>query len=150
MLQIRSMSKGPAALGTVLLTGALVLLPAAAPAGAATTEDHDLSLSNGRVARHGTEVRVWVSYRCDEGRTAGVGVFLTQNREDGPAAVGGAGSGQRPCTGETETVQLTVDAGKVRFHRGSASAAVALFISAPGTTGVTDQLSQEIRLRPRH
>lgn len=108
-----------------------------------------LRIGNGKLFSHGAEIQIPVGYRCEEGKTAGVGVFLTQVNHHGPAVVGGAGSGQRPCTGETETVTLTIPAGSGHFRRGAASVSVSLFTSGPGTPDKTQQLTEDIRLDHR-
>ena len=131
------------------LTGAAVaaafaLLTIAPPANA--NGGDVLRTGSGRLLSHGAEVQVRVSYRCAEGRTAGVGIFLTQANRHGPAVIGGAGSGQRPCMGNTETVTLTLFAGSGHFRPGCASAAVSLFTSGSGTPDEAEQLTESIRL----
>lgn len=126
------------------IAGTFALLTIAAPVNA----DGEASLRrvSGTLHGHGAEAQVRVSYRCEEGRTAGVGILLTQANRHGPRVDGGAGSGQRPCTGETETVTLTVSAGSVHYRRGPASVTVSLFTSGPGTPYETTQLTETIRL----
>jgi hypothetical protein len=134
------------------VTGAAVaasfaLLTMAVPAYA--DSDDSLRIDSGKLHNHGAEVQVRVSYHCEEGRSAGVGIFLTQATRHGPAVSGGAGSGQRPCTGETETVTLTIPAGSGHFRPGCAAASVTLFTSRPGTPDTTGQLTENTRLEHR-
>lgn len=135
------------ALTGAAVAGSFALLAIAAPANADGGDV--LRTGSGRLLSHGAEVQVRVSYRCEEGRIAGVGIFLTQASRHGPAVFGGAGSGQRSCTGETESVILTVRAGSGHFRRGSASETMSLFTSAPGTPDETGQLTETIRLDRR-
>jgi len=129
--------------GCVALGGAL--FAAAVPAHA-DDDGHPVSVEAATLRGHGAEVQVRFSYRCDEGRSAGVGIVLSQAAGSGPGVVGGAGTGQHPCTGETETVTLTLPAGGGRFTSGEASAAVSLFTSAPGTPDTIEQFSSTLCL----
>lgn len=129
------------------LAGSLALFPFAAPAHAEGADV--LRAGNGKLFSRGAQVEIPVSYRCEEGRTAGVGIFLTQADYHGAEVVGGAGSGPRPCTGETETVTMTVPAGNGHFRRGAASASLALVTSGAGTPDETEQFTADIRLRYR-
>lgn len=135
------------------LTGCLTLggamLAAAVPARADDNE-HPVSVEAATLRSHGAEVQVRFSYRCDEGRSAGVGIVLSQAAPSGPDVVGGAGTGQHPCTGETETVTLTLPAGGGRFTSGEAAAAVSLFTSAPGTPDTIEQYSSTLCLEHGH
>lgn len=134
-------------LTSAAVAGTFALLTIAAPAHADGAEV--LRTGNGRLLSHGAEVQLRVSYHCEEGRNAGVGIFLTQANRHGPAASGGAGSGQRPCTGGTETVTLTIPAGSGRFRPGSASASVSLFTSGPGSPDELGHITENIRLDRR-
>jgi len=131
------------------LTGCLALggamLAAAVPAHA-DDGGNPVSLEAATLSGHGAEVQVRFSYRCDEGRSGGVGIVLSQAASSGPDVVGGAGTGQHPCTGETETVTLTLPAGGGRFTSGEAAAAVSLFTSAPGTPDTIEQFSSTLCL----
>lgn len=129
--------------GCVALGGAM--LAAAVPAHA-DDDGNPVSLEAATLRSHGAEVQVRFSYRCDEGRSAGVGIVLSQAAAPGPDVVGGAGTGQHPCTGEAETVTLTLPAGGGRFTSGEAEAAVSLFTSAPGTPDTIDQFSSTLCL----
>lgn len=129
------------------VAGAVGLLTIVAPAHAGSSEV--LGTGSGRLLGHGAEVQVRVSYQCEEGLNAGIGIFLTQTNRHGPEVVGGAGSGQRPCTGGPQTVTLTIPARSSHFRPGSASAAVSLFTSASGTPGAAGQLTENIRLDHR-
>lgn len=132
----------------VALTGAAVLcgslFAAADPARA--DDGAPVSIEAAALRSHGADVRVRLSYRCDEGRSAGVGIVLSQATPSGPDVVGGAGTGQRPCTGETETVTLTLPATGGRFASGEASAAVSLFTNAPGTPDTIEQFTTTVCL----
>jgi len=136
------------------LTGCLALggamLAAAVPAHA-DDDGNPVSVEEATLRGHGAEVQVRFSYRCDEGRSAGVGIVLSQAAPPGPDVGGGAGTGQRPCTGETETVTLTLPAGGGgRFTSGEADAAVSLFTSAPGTPDTIEQFSSTLCLEHGH
>ncbi|MCZ9882978.1 hypothetical protein [Arthrobacter sp. B2a2-09] len=128
----------------VALAGSLSLLTIAAPAHADGGDG--LRTGSGKLLGHGTEVQVPVSYRCEEGQNAGVGIILTQATRHGPAVFGGAGSGQRACTGEDEIVTLTIPAGNGHFKPGAASITVSLFTSNPGTPGKAVQVTKNIHL----
>ena len=128
--------------GCVAFGGAL--LAAADPARA--DDGAPVSIEAAALRSHGADVRVRLSYRCDEGRSAGVGIVLTQATPSGPDVVGGAGTGQRPCTGETETVTLTLPATGGRFASGETSAAVSLFTNAPGTPDTIEQFTTTVCL----
>lgn len=128
--------------GCVAVGGAV--LAAAVPAHA-DDDGNPVSVEAATLRSHGAEVQVRFSYRCDEGRSGGVGIVLSQAAPSGPDVVGGAGTGQRPCTGETETVTLTLPAGG-RFTSGEADAAVSLFTSAPGTPDTIEQFSSTLCL----
>ena len=134
--------------GCVAVGGAM--LAAAVPARAADDDGNPVSLEAATLRSHGAEVQVRFSYRCDEGRSAGVGIVLSQAAAPGPDVVGGAGTGQHPCTGETETVTLTLPAGSGRFTSGEAAAAVSLFTSAPGTPDTIEQFSSTLCLEHGH
>jgi hypothetical protein len=128
--------------GTVVAS-ALALLAIAAPAQASAGEA--LQIKSGKLIGLGTEVQVRISYQCQVGQQAGVGIFLNQtDRHD--AVSGGAGSGQRPCTGGTQELTLIIPAGSDRFHPGCASATVSLFTSGPGTPDKIEQLADELHL----
>lgn len=133
------------------LTGATVLcggmLASATPAQAEPGDP--LRIESATLRSHGEEVRVRVSYQCGEGLSAGVGVFLSQETRSGPAVSGGTGSGQRPCTGETETVTLRLPAGSGHFSARDAAISVSLFTSGPGTADRIEQLTDTIRLQHR-
>lgn len=133
------------------LTGATVLcgamLASAAPAQAESGDP--LRIESATLRSHGEEVRVRVSYQCDEGLSAGVGIFLSQETRSGQAVSGGAGSGQRPCTGETETVTLTLPAGSGHFSARDAAISVSLFTSGPGTADTIEQRTDTIHLHHR-
>ncbi|MET1065139.1 MAG: hypothetical protein ABWX85_09230 [Arthrobacter sp.] len=132
--------------GTVI-AGFFVLFVVAAPAHADAGEAREsLRISGARLSGLGAEVRVHVSYHCQEGQTAGVGVFLTQTGGQTPAVFGGAGSGQRPCTGEAQQVTLSIRAGSGRFNPGCAAATVSLIVSGPGAPDKTELLADDIRL----
>jgi len=133
--------------GCVALGGAM--LAAALPA-RADDDGNPVSLDAATLRSHGAEVQIRFSYRCDEGRSAGVGIVLSQAAAPGPDVVGGAGTGQHPCTGETETVTLTLPAGSGRFTSGEADAAVSLFTSAPGTPDTIEQFSSTLCLEHGH
>ncbi|WP_432396573.1 hypothetical protein ACRQ5B_02350 [Pseudarthrobacter sp. L19] len=133
--------------GCVALGGAM--LAAAVPAHA-DDDGNPVNLKAATLRGHGAEVQVRFSYRYDEGRSAGIGIVLSQAAEPGPDVVGGAGSGQHPCTGETETVTLTLPAGGGRFTSGEAAAAVSLFTSAPGTPDTIEQFSSTLCLEHGH
>lgn len=133
--------------GCVALCGAL--LAAAVPAHA-DDDGNPVSVEAATLRSHGAEVQVRFTYRCDEGRSAGVGIVLSQAAPSGPDVVGGAGTGQHPCTGETETVTLTLPAGSGRFTSGAAAAAVSLFTSAPGTPDTIEQFSSTLCLEHGH
>lgn len=126
---------------------AFALLAGAAPAQASAGEA--LQINGGKLLGDGTDVRVRVSYQCEVGLTAGLGIFLTQTDNQGPDVYGGAGSGQLPCTGETETVTLTIPAGSGRFHPGCADATVSLFTRAPGTADNIEQFTDDVWLERR-
>lgn len=133
------------------LTGATVLcgamLASATPAQAESGDP--LRIESATLRGHGEEVRVRVSYHCEEGLSAGVGIFLSQENRSGQAVSGGAGSGQRPCTGETETVTLTLAAGSGHFSARDAAISVSLFTSGPGTADSIEQRTDTIRLQHR-
>ncbi|MDQ0756617.1 hypothetical protein [Arthrobacter sp. B3I4] len=131
--------------GTVI-AGVLGLLAAASPAQADPGES--LQVRGGKLLGSGAEVQVRVSYQCQVGAQAGVGVFLTQDGHHA-AVYGGAGSGQRPCTGETQKLTMTIPAGSGRFHPGCASVTVSLFTRGPGTPDSIEQLVDDIRLDHR-
>lgn len=143
-------------LAALALAGSLVLVavPGAAmadTAGGGPADGALLDVSHGRLLDDGAQVRVRVTYRCEKGQTAGVGIFLQQeDEESGSTVYGGAGSGQRRCTGQPETVRLVIDASDSQFSRGSAAAAVSLFVSGPSSAGKSVNVSDEIWLRPAH
>lgn len=120
-----------------------------AVASPARADDGDLRVGRARLSEDGRTVQVRVRYECEEGRTAGVGIFLTQEIDNGSLAQAGAGSGQRPCTGETETVRLTVSAGKVAFERGTATINVSLYVSGTVPSCGSAQLEDEVYLAQR-
>lgn len=132
--------RGLAALaGAVVATGFGLL--AAAPAQAESGEA--LQIRSAKLL--GAEVHLRVSYQCQVGQQAGVGIFLNQEGHHA-AAYGGAGSGQRPCTGETQKLTVVVPAGSGRFHPGCASVTVSLFTSGPGTPDNIEQIADDIYL----
>jgi hypothetical protein len=129
------------------IAGVFALLVMAAPAHADAGDAHEaLRINGARLSGPGAEVRVRVSYQCQEGQTAGIGIFLTQPDSHAPAVFGGAGSGQRPCTGEAQQVTLSIHAGSGRFNPGCAAATVSLFVSGPGAPAKTELLADDIRL----
>ena len=131
-----------------VLAGVFALAAIASPARADAGDVRDaLWMSGGKLNGSGTELQVRVSYQCEEGQTAGVGIFLSQADSHGATASGGAGSGQRPCKGGTEHVTLTVNAGSAHFHPGCAAVTVSVFISGPGSQNRIEQLADEVRLR---
>lgn len=129
----------------LVIAGPLALLGAAAPARADADE---LDVGSGRLTNQGTDVHVPVTYQCDEGQTAGVGIFLTQDSHDRSSVFGGAGSGQRPCTGDTETVDLTIHTGTGHFRQGRASVSVSLFITGSASADKQSTHTERIRLNP--
>jgi hypothetical protein len=129
----------------LLVAGPLALLGAAGPARA---DGDGLEVGNGRLASHGTDVHVPVTYRCDLGQTAGVGIFLTQGGRGRSSVFGGAGSGQRPCTGDSETVDLTIHTGTGHFRQGRASVSISLFITGSASADKQFTHTESIRLNP--
>jgi hypothetical protein len=135
---------------TLVMAGMVIACPLAllGTAGPARADGDELEVGNGRLANHGTDVHVPVRYQCEEGQTAGIGIFLTQDDHGRPSVYGGAGSGQRPCTGDTETVNLTIHTGTGHFRQGRASVSVSLFITGSASADRQSTRTESIRLNP--
>ena len=116
------------------------------PAIAAAT---DVSVGSGTLVAKGAAVTVPTTFVCDTGQIFNVFLVLRQRVGNG-LAVGAGGSGPyQPCTGETQTVAVTVTAQNRAFKPGTAAATLNLQICQAGFVGCDPliDLTTEIRLR---
>jgi hypothetical protein len=135
----------------VLTAGVIAasLMSVAAPANAAVRTI--LDIGPGLLVAKGAVVDVPVTFICDPGSSStSLSLHLEQKVSQQRTALGNGFESDFACTGESQTVTITVEApkrGTTAFKNGTALAQVSLFTCAPDSTCNSESLSQEIALK---
>lgn len=132
-----------------VLTGAFIaalsLVLVAAPANAAGSV---INVGPGTLLAKGAALEVPVTFVCDvDSAYASVTVIITQKVSQGRTATGNFSTTDFTCTGESQTVTLTLNAANAAFKNGTALADVDLFTCPPDFNCQDLRILKEISLK---
>ena len=128
--------------GFAVAVGATCTVPAMA---AAT----DVSVGSGALVAKGAAVKIPTTFTCDTGQIYNVFLVVRQRVGNG-LAVGAGGSGPyQPCTGQTQTVTVTVTAQDRAFKPQTAAATLNLQVCQAGFLGCDPLIDTTTGIRLR-